>query len=87
MTATSTTNGHKRGAARFLVIDGYHKAGRDELDGGRCFRRGRSLCRHAAEMPAGCRNATWSIRPIRVRACPRVRPSNSMTGSPGPAAA
>ena len=34
MSATATTNGHKRGAARFLVIDGYHKAGRDELVAG-----------------------------------------------------
>ena len=28
---TSTTNGQKRGSARFLVIDGYHQAGRAEL--------------------------------------------------------
>ena len=26
-----TTNGQKRGRARFLVIDGYHQAGRAEL--------------------------------------------------------
>ena len=31
---TGTTNGHKRGSARFLVIDGYHQAGRAELAAG-----------------------------------------------------
>src|SRR6266436_4405851 len=29
-----TTNGQKRGRARFLVIDGYHRAGRAELVAG-----------------------------------------------------